>query len=74
MKAQETSSQKAHSFGGTALGNSQQGAEVQREPAHSLLECRPHERVVEGEGAQKPCVQAVERVVATVIIRFQPIG
>src|SRR5208283_6051658 len=53
VKTQETSGQKAHPLGGTAPINSQQGAEVHREPAHSLLECRPQELVVEGEGAQK---------------------
>jgi hypothetical protein len=52
----------------------QAGAEVQWEPAHSLLECGTQELVVEGEGAQKPCVEAIERVVAAVITVLQPIG
>src|SRR5271157_2363988 len=74
MKTQESSSQKTHPLRRTAPGNSQQGTEVQREPAYPLLESCSQELAFEGEGAQELCVQAIERVVAPVIVFLQPIA
>src|SRR5271157_2202760 len=74
VKAHKAPGKKAHALGGTAFANSHQGTHVDGKPAHSLLKHRAQEFAVEGKRAQEFCAQTVKRIIAAVIVLFEPSG
>ena len=74
VQPDKRSGQKAHALGGVAFGNTQHRAQVDRKAANALLQHGAKEVGFECQGTSELRVQAIERVIALVVVLFQPAG
>src|SRR5215472_489276 len=73
MKTQKSPSQKAHTLGRTTRSDSQHRSQVEGKAPNSLLQAGSQEWTVERERSQEASAEAVESVVAAVVISLQPL-
>src|SRR5215472_11829426 len=73
VKTQKTPSQKAHTLGRTARSDSQHRPQVDGKPPNRLLQADSQEWTIEREWSQVASAEAVESVVAAVVISLQPL-
>src|SRR5271157_2737752 len=74
VKTNESACHKSHPFAGMALLHPEQWTQVNRKPPHALLEHDPQNLGFKRQRADILGVEPVKRVIAAVIVLFQPTG